>query len=1313
MMKKYLLILAFFEMQLTFFCSAAPVDSVTAKQVAFRFFNSLSLNELYPLENFHKVEIRGEENNHQAISNLYIFNVDPSGFVIVSADDCVEPILGYSRSGNIVPTIIPDNFRFLCLEYEREIMAVKRAIMVPDTVIQRKWQRLRQDTIVTRNRSVMSVPMLLSTIWGQDFPYNYFCPLDDSATSAYSGHTPSGCVATAMAQIINYWKYPANPTGNISYMADNSNFGYGDYGLLYANLDSVWYDYSSMPNELTSQSSNEEIQNVASLIYHCGVSVSMMYGPTESGASISYMPDALVTHFNYPSTCRYVQRDSYTNHNWQQLLKNELDAHRPVCLAGRGTYGGHAFVCDGYDDYYYFHINWGWGGYFDGYYLLSNLSIGDVDFNSSQAAIIGIEVYNPLPAVTTGEISHIEGSSAQCTARVYMQGHCSVTDRGVCWSTSPSPTLENSFISGGAGTGYYECDLTGLTANIQYYVRAYATNANGTAYGEVKSFITSNHIFVHYDANGGEGTMAPQDFVVGISQNLLTSTFTRVGYTFEGWNTESDGSGLSYLDGQLTTLLSDLTLYAQWRPITYAISLIPNGVDTSIVLLTYIHGDSITLSDTTFFYPNHLFLGWNTLADGSGVWYHSQQTIAPTSNLVLYAQWELQDYDESLSCPAHIMSPNEIGVDGVIFAVLDHEGNRYKVVRIGNQCWLRENMRCTTSPTTGTSLVIHSNDTAAVSISGKKALYYQNLPLSTSNGYGLLYNWNAAVDTFNVQYGETSASADPADAVSAVFPSHRRGICPRGWHIPSLAEWDSLTIFVQGQNEYICDETTDFIAKSLASETGWMPSATDCGVGNLLTDNNTSHFSLTPSGTFSGNFNGLGYLSSVWAVSETGTTNAVTMNLSYNLPNPDQSAKNKGLACSVRCLRDILPTVGSTEAIQITKNSAVVKSSIIYDGNSNIFNRGFCWNTVGNPTLSDNYTASALDSNEWIGHLTGLEPNTQYFVRAYATNEKGTAYGNECVFTSECDTVYGTFEAASCECYFWNGQPYTSSGQYCQEFPSHNGCDSVATMRLTIHPAPTIHSILGENEICRNQIVEYRYDVSNTNYYYTWYKNTEIIAENVPSIMLQEQEDGHVFLSVFIENTQTGCANVSPLTISVGEYAAPNSTTIRRQGNSNILVCNPVSSNEGTVHYKWGYIYRYANTETSFDWDYNYFLFEDGVDTNRYHYWVETYIKYGNHLSCTNRTYYHENASTSIRDEDENIVNAYFQGNAICLHLKLSNTEPVSFELFDMNGRALKTMDFGICGELNDRISVPVAAGIYLLRLYVGQKSYSLKLAKP
>ena len=1289
------------------FCTAAPVDSVTAKQIACRFFNSIAPDERHTIDDFHIINNLSSPKSALSYSNAYIFNVTPSGFIIVSADDRIEPILGYSYSGHFDTNSIPDNFQSFCHEYEREISTIKQSSALPDTIIQQKWMHFLQDTIISRNRNITSVPMLLSTTWNQGYLYNNYCPADAAGPN---GHVWAGCVATAMAQIINYWKYPANPTGEISYMANYSSQGYGNYGLLHLNLDSVFYDYSSMPDILTNQSNVEEIQNVASLIYHCGVSVSMMYGTTGSGASLSYAQSALIVNFKYLPTCQYVHRNSYSDYAWRELIRNELNNYRPVCYDGQGASEGHAFVCDGYDDYGFFHINWGWGGSYDGYFLLSNLNPGNQSFNSSQGAIVGISIAPPLPAVITSDPSNISGSTARCGGRVFMQGNEPIINRGLCWSTSPSPTIEDHATSGGAGTGNYECTLTGLTGSTLYYVRAYATNSNGTSYGNQKSFVTNNQISVYYDANGGTGTMNSQDFIVGIPQNLATSTFTRIGYTFEGWNTEPDGSGVSYSDQQNISISSDLTLYAQWRIQTYIISFYPNGPSDSILTLTCPYGDSIVLPIPTFSYPNHFFIGWSTQMDGNCSWYRGQQTIAPISNMTLYAQW--QENIERLSCPARIISTNEIGEDSVIHAVLDHEGNRYKIVRIGNQCWLRENMRCTTSSSTGIPLVINSHDSATVSISGKRALYYQNLPSNASNGYGLLYNWNAAVDTFNVLYGETSADDVPSHAVSATFPSHRRGICPKGWHLPSSEEWDSLTTFLQGHDNFVCGENATHIAQAIASEMGWVSYFDDCSVGDSTSANNSSFFSLTPSGTFSGNFNGMGYFSSVWSATETSLASAVTQNLSYNLPYPTQNSKGKSLACSVRCLRDILPTIGNIEPIIIAKDSAIVQASIVNNGNSNILDYGFCWNSTGLPTLSDNHLSSLSITNQFVGHLTGLEPNKQYFVRAYATNEMGTVFGNEFVFTSECDTVCGTLEVEVCSFHIWNGQVYTASGQYHQHFPSHNGCDSIALLNLTIHPLPSTGTITGKSEICKNQVAEYRYNLTSSDCHYLWFKNDEIVAENVPYVQIQEQEKGFILLTLFIENIGTGCSNSVSRTIQIGEKTSPDTTIVRRQTPSNILVCQPVTSNNGAVHYQWGYTHRYNNSETSFDWDYNYFQYEDGINTNMYHYWVETYINYDDNSKCGNRSYYYGNNTTNINDVDGNIVNAYFYDEQINLHVKPVYSESVSISLFNLNGQLLVSKDYGICYELYDKVAIQIATGIYLLKVNVGKQAYILKLLK-
>ncbi len=1311
MKKSYLKILAFCLAVLPAFCAAAPVDSTVAKQIAFRFYNSLPKSEYHSLEDFHIVETYRIENGFVSFTNFYCFNIGANGFVIVGADDRIEPVLGYSYTGHFDNSIVHNNLLFLLSEYDREIDSVLQSVGVQDVTVEQKWSSLLRDSVPLRNSNVITaVPALLSTTWNQGYLYNSCCPADAAGPG---GHVYAGCVATAMAQIINYWKYPVNPEGSITYYADNSSQNYGNYGLLSINFDTVFYDYSAMPNSLGYQSNYVEKQNVASLIYHCGLSISMIYSPMGSVGFVYLVPAALTSYFKYLPSCQYIQRSSYSDSAWQQIITNEIDQQRPVCYGGQGNAGGHAFVCDGYDDLGFFHINWGWGGAYDGYFLLSNLGYGNYSFNSSQDAVIGIcTEQQPLPVAVTGDASNITDSSAHCNARAYVQGQLPITDRGLCWSTSPSPTIADNSFSAGTGSGVYECTLTNLMANTRYYVRSYATNDSGITYGNQMSFETNNPLAVFFDANGGEGTMDPQYFMVGISQNLSAATFTRVGYTFSGWNTEPDGSGISYNDQQTIILSGSLTLYAQWSPITCIITLIPTGVDTFVTILTCYYGDSLTLPTAPFSHPDYVFLGWNTMADGSGEWFSPQQTIVPLSNMTLFSQWESLVNNESLSCPVLTILSNEIGTDSIIYSVLDHESNLYNVVRIGNQCWLRENMRCTTSPTTGTIVLINSSDSNAVSLSGKYAVYYQNLPANAADGYGILYNWNAAMDTFNVMFGEVSASTNASSAVSAIFPNHRRGICPKGWHIPSAEEWNTLTTYLQEHSNYVCGEGANNIAQSMASEMGWVSYMNDCCVGNSSSANNTSFLSLTPSGTFSGQFNGMGYLTSVWSATEAGMTNAFTQNLAYNLPYSSQIPKSKNLACSVRCLRDIIPSLSHAEAVLVTKDSAIIRASLLSDGNSDILDYGFCWNTSGSPTLSDYHTSSHSNTNTFVGYLTNLVPNTTYFVRAYATNESGTSFGYDLAFTTDCDTVFQTFEATACDFYFWNGQVYSASGQYYQLFPSHNGCDSLVSLNLTINPLPSSGAITGNNEICRNQIAEYHY-LTNENYHYTWLKNNEIIAEDVPAVQVQEQESGIVILSVFTENPLTGCCNSVPLMINVSEYVSPDQTIIRRQGSSNILVCQPVSSDEGVVHYQWGQTNIDTDEETFFDGDYNYFLFESGIDTTHFRYWVETYINYGESSRCSNRTYYEGNTPTAIQNIDGNLVNAYFYENYIKLHVKPANVETVSISVFNLDGKFVIAKKYGVSDEFDDLIYLPsITSGLYFLKVNIGKSVYVLKLLK-
>lgn len=325
----------------------------------------------------------------------YIFALQPMGFVIVAADERVEPILGYSYDNNFVVEAMPDHVRGWLDNYERQIEAVTNSDLQADSVIQAKWMRLKAGQSLNA-RNVLTVNPLLQTTWNQNSPYNLLCPSDANGPG---GHVYAGCVATAMAQIINFWQYPTSGIGSHSYNANFSTQGYGDYGMQSADFWASVYSYGLMPVSLNSGSSTEQIYAVAQLIYHCGVAVDMMYGSSASGAYIANAENAFRNYFGYGGATK-VQMSSYTSGSgdisaWITLLKGELDSLRPVYYSGHGS-GGHAFVCDGYDDQNRFHFNWGWSGSYNGFYTLLNLTPGSHDYSSDNRAIIGIDASQPM-----------------------------------------------------------------------------------------------------------------------------------------------------------------------------------------------------------------------------------------------------------------------------------------------------------------------------------------------------------------------------------------------------------------------------------------------------------------------------------------------------------------------------------------------------------------------------------------------------------------------------------------------------------------------------------------------------------------------------------------------------------------------------------------------------------------------------------------------------------------------------------------------------------------------------------------------------
>ena len=339
-----------------------------------------------------------------------------------------------------------------------------------------------------------------------------------------------------------------------------------------------------------------------------------------------------------------------------------------------------------------------------------------------------------------------------------------------------------------------------------------------------------------------------------------------------------------------------------------------------------------------------------------------------------------------------------------VATVTDHEGNVYNTVQIGEQCWTKENMRCTTSPTTGTNFLVSSG----YSYSGKMAYYVDNNANNTLT-YGLLYNWCAAVDTFNVQYGEVSTSTSSNDAPSVTFSGHRRGICPMGWHVPSEEEWTQLTDYVKSRDIYYCGNDSENIAKALAGKSGWYSSimGDDCEVGSNLANNNVTGFTAMPAGERR-NTGCFGFGTDAYFMSSTqDNTNSfighyLSISKGFRTVSNYNNGKYRGI--SVRCLKDVdllLPTVTTRTVSDVTGSTALAGGSVTDNGGSTIMARGICWSTAQNPTIENNsVNVDVNDIAEFSCNISGLVAGVTYYVRAYATNAVGTAYGEQVSFTT-------------------------------------------------------------------------------------------------------------------------------------------------------------------------------------------------------------------------------------------------------------------------------------------------------------------------
>jgi uncharacterized protein (TIGR02145 family) len=556
---------------------------------------------------------------------------------------------------------------------------------------------------------------------------------------------------------------------------------------------------------------------------------------------------------------------------------------------------------------------------FQGYTLYFDSLLTSAPVTQSQSMDEEITLVFDIPnlpnlTVTTDSASNVTETSAMLHGSISNPDNVAITSQGFEWKATEGGTYTQVTASGAAMT----YALTGLTANNSYTYKAFVTYGETTAFGEELTFTTlatvtnptittdsatnvtetsatlhgsiSNPDNVTITAQGfewkaTEGGTYTQVTASGISMTYeLTGLTTNTSYTYRAF--------VSY--GETTAYGEELTFttFATVTNPTVTTDSATNVTETSAML----HG-SISNPDNVIITAQGF--EWKTTEGGT----YTQVTASGTA--MTYALTGLTantsyTYKAFVSYGGTTAYGGELTFTTLAAAVpvdgqpcpgaptlTDYDGNVYNTVQIGNQCWMKENLR-TTHYSDGTAIP------AGTTASSSSPYYYDysssSLPL-TLRGY--FYNWPA------VMHGESSSQANPSGV---------QGICPTGWHVPSDAEWTQLTNYVSSQSDYVCGSVTSRIAKALAGTTGWTSSSTSCAVGNNQSTNNTTGFSALPAGYFSGIGGGgvcyTGTLANFWSTTQFNYNNISYLNMQHNSGYLDYGSYSAGFGCSVRCLRN-------------------------------------------------------------------------------------------------------------------------------------------------------------------------------------------------------------------------------------------------------------------------------------------------------------------------------------------------------------------------------------------------------------------------
>ena len=485
---KYRFILFFLFTSLLSFATDVPEDK--AKLVATNYLRHLTNQPLKRSGELVKLVYTPKQTSIKRSASaplFYVFNqVEGTGFIIVSGDDNIKPILGYSLESNFDETNLSPQVAYWLSEYEKQIAFVVES-NIQNQIEKQQWEQISNNIIAIKRGATAIKPLLKST-WNQSPYYNDLCPLDSGE------RTVTGCTATAIAQTMKFWNYPATGSGSHSYTPVK-------YGFQSANFGTTTYDWASMPNHLIGPNSE-----VAKLMYHIGVSVEMNYGKASTGGSGAhltynsyYQPYrsghlALIDFFKYDnSSIQSIYKANYSDETWLAKIKSELLEARVIMYEGYSSDGksGHAFVADGFDANNFIHFNWGWGGYCNGYFSVTSLipsgtgtGGGTGDYTNKQGAVIGIK-----PLITNVPVADFSASTSTTSIGSVISLSDESTNYPNAWSWTITPN-NATFVNGTSNTSKFP--EVSFSSPGKYKITLTSTNSKGSNIISKTDFIIVN-----------------------------------------------------------------------------------------------------------------------------------------------------------------------------------------------------------------------------------------------------------------------------------------------------------------------------------------------------------------------------------------------------------------------------------------------------------------------------------------------------------------------------------------------------------------------------------------------------------------------------------------------------------------------------------------------------------------------------------------------------------------------------------------------------------------------------------------------------